>query len=76
MEQAAGRGLPPSALLTAMGLAWAGLALTLPQLNLESPRWRTYLGRVELAIDLTLVPLVLAVLGLFQLAADLGHRLS
>src|SRR5579884_2340622 len=76
LERALGHGLPFPLLLTAMALAWAGLALGLRRADPGSPRWRTYLGRLELAVDLTLVPLVMAVLGLFQLAADLGHRLA
>ncbi len=71
-----GHGFPSPGVITAIALAWAGLALGLPRLDLESPRWRTYLGRLELAVDLVLVPLAVAVLGLFQLAADLGRRLS
>jgi hypothetical protein len=72
-----GAGPAPAVALTLGGsLIWTGLALAVPRLSGPSPHRRRLLDRVELVVNLTLVPLVFAALGVFDLAAEVARRFS
>lgn len=72
-----GAAAPTAVGLTLGGaLAWTALALAVPGLGEASPRRRLLLERVELAVNLSLVPLVFAVLGVFDLAVEVARRFS
>jgi hypothetical protein len=68
----------PAAVALALGgaLLWAALALAVPRLRDVSPRGRRLLDRLETAVNLALVPLVFAALGVFDIAVDLARRFS
>jgi type VII secretion integral membrane protein EccD len=69
---------PPAMLAALLGAtaAWTALALAAPRVREPSPRLRQQLDRLEATVNIALVPLVAAVLGLFGFASDLARRLS
>lgn len=69
---------PPAMLAALLGVTavWTALALAAPRAQEPSPRLRQQLDRLETAINVALVPLVVAVLGLFGFASELARRLS
>ena len=72
-----GAGAPLAVgLMLGGSLVWTALALASPRLAEASPRRRRLLDRLELVVNLALVPLVFAVLGVFDLAVGAAHRFS
>jgi len=55
---------------------WTALALGVTRLSESSARRRRYLDRLEFVVNVALVPLVFAALGLFDLVAQIAHRFS
>jgi hypothetical protein len=71
-----GAGPVAPMLLLGTVATWTALAVSVTRLGESSPRRRRYLDRLELAVNVALVPLVVAALGLFDLVAQIAHRFS
>jgi hypothetical protein len=73
-----GTGGAVAAVALALGTAAVALALALaaPRLATSSPGRRRLLDLMELTANLALVPLVVAVLGVFALVYDAAHRMA
>ena len=72
----AGGAAAAALLLLATAAGALAVALVAPRLAGSSPRRRRLLDLVQLAANLALVPLAVAVIGIFELVYQVAHRLG